>query len=94
MIYLIPIILLSLIIVFLAVGIRAKDYEYELWLEEIYRHLGDDITESDKTFILPHIFDENHLNIELAVERYKQLKHPIRQGNGIWEQIDKSKCAE
>lgn len=53
---------------------RSKRDEYEYWLEEMQFRLGDDLTENDKAFLLPHIYNENHYLIEKAVDRYYELK--------------------
>ena len=83
MILLISAILLSLLLSIAAIRTSKKEM-YEMWLHDMESHLGDELTLEDKTFLLPHIFNENHLNIEWAVERYKELR---------MQQIE-SKCAE
>ena len=84
MIYLIAIILLSMGLTFAIISARINKDLYEIWLHDLESYLECKIEESDKTFLLPHIYNENHLNIKWAAYRFRELKT---------QQIE-SKCAE
>lgn len=75
MIYLAVVIIISLIITVCIVQSRANKNLYETWVRHLESYLDEEISQEDKTFLLPHIYEENPLSTKWAAFRYRELKN-------------------
>jgi len=75
MIYLAVVIIISLIITACIVQSRANKRLYETWVRQLESYLDEEISQEDKTFLLPHIYEKNPLSTKWAAFRYRELKN-------------------
>jgi len=87
--YLFLIILGSALLVTTALFTQSKKAEYEMWLEDFENELGF-IAPPEDEIIIRDLFNENSSDIKWAVEYYKEVKYPIKLGDGIWDSIEKN----